>query len=130
VLDDKFMEIVETIKECDLLILASPIWHHAVTGYMKVFVDRFAACMLVFNVDSDGKVTMIPRLDNMQGMCVLSGCTGDVSLAMHPLDIVFKAMNIEQREPLLLTKVGLTEGEMEENMKAISGNMYEVGKSI
>lgn len=129
-LNDDFMEIVEKIKQCDLLILASPMWHHAVTGYMKVFIDRFAACMLDFKVDSGGVVTMTPRLSNMQGMCVLNGCTGDVFMAIHPIDVVFKAMNIEQREPVLITKVGLTERETQENMKEITKRMYDIGKSI
>ncbi|MFW6030369.1 MAG: flavodoxin family protein, partial [Halanaerobiales bacterium] len=32
IIDDDLMDIIKMIKECDILVLASPVWHHAVTG--------------------------------------------------------------------------------------------------
>jgi len=108
VINDGFDKILADIEACDILVLASPVWHDAVTGQLKVFLDRFCASQLKFTV-TDGVTSMMPRLSDKVGLAVLCGCTDKVHKALPPIQCVLGAMKFKILDPVIINKVGLTD---------------------
>ena len=56
VFDDDMTEILESLRRCDGLILASPVYMGMVTGQMKVMMDRSVALRTTGVFEMSGKV--------------------------------------------------------------------------
>jgi multimeric flavodoxin WrbA len=41
IIDDDMQKIYPKVAECDLLVIASPVFFTTVSGYLKAFIDRF-----------------------------------------------------------------------------------------
>lgn len=40
---DDMQEVYQCLKECEMLVIASPIYYHGITGQLKCTIDRFYA---------------------------------------------------------------------------------------
>lgn len=55
---DDMQEIYKEMKNTDMLILASPIYYHGITGKLKCVIDRFYSILYPTNTTSIRKIAM------------------------------------------------------------------------
>ncbi|WP_074521051.1 flavodoxin family protein [Lachnospira pectinoschiza] len=56
---DDFAEVAEVLRDSDMLVLASPIYYHNVTGQLKCTIDRFYAPVYPYKFPKLKKIAMI-----------------------------------------------------------------------
>lgn len=69
--DDMSKEIYPKLLECDLCILATPLYHFTVNAQMKTFIERTLPMLEPFFIMQDG-VTMHPRRHELPSTVVIS----------------------------------------------------------
>jgi FMN-dependent NADH-azoreductase len=70
--DDMATELLPKYLECDLCVLATPLYHYTVNAQMKTFIERTLPIIEPFFVFKDG-VTSHPKRQPMPATVVLSG---------------------------------------------------------
>ena len=60
--DQMSKEILPKYLECDLAVLATPLFHFTVNAQMKIFIERTLPSALPFFVERDGVTTHPPRV--------------------------------------------------------------------
>ena len=72
---DRMEEILTPAIECDVLILATPLYFDNVTGLMKIFLDRLIAQMDPrFELDDNGEYRHVKRFDRHPDLGIISNC--------------------------------------------------------
>lgn len=56
---DDMQEIYNLLKEAEMLVLASPIYYHGISGQLKCVIDRFYSAAYPIKPDKLNKVAMI-----------------------------------------------------------------------
>lgn len=73
IFNDDMPKILESIRDAELIVFASPLYYFSVTGIMKNFMDRMLPLMEPYMVkDGRGRVTHPKRFDKKQYFAVIS----------------------------------------------------------
>ncbi len=128
-LDDDFMSMVASIKEADVIIFASPLWHHAVTGLMKVFIDRLNTSQLSFTVKND-KAQIVSRIPTKRSVALLVGCTQDLTPALPTMNCLLNTLGFDAMPPLLFPSIGLTAEQTAGRLPAMIKEAFLFGQSL
>ncbi|MCM1514750.1 MAG: flavodoxin family protein [Anaeroplasma bactoclasticum] len=56
---DDMQEVYETLKSADMLVIASPIYYHGISGQLKCVIDRFYSVLYPKKPKNLSKVAMI-----------------------------------------------------------------------
>ncbi len=76
VFDDDMTQVYQTLKEADIMIIATPVYFNGVTSRLKTLVDR---CQMIFHCDFTHNKPFVDALD----ICGKKGYIVSVSGANH-----------------------------------------------
>lgn len=98
IFNDDFSVFEEKLKNCDALVVSSPLYFNGLPSVFKTLIDR---CEVFYAK----KVLLKEKLDRKKGLIVMSSGmnrTSDFDGALDTLRLFFLSMNIKEYETVLI----------------------------